>query len=59
MDTLPRMTCRKCQKVNPWVYYEPVVIPGDTAGTCICFDCAVSRQWVDPQSGKIRPGYQI
>jgi len=40
---IPAMTCRKCDKANPVVYFAPIA----ENNTCICLACAKSRQWLD------------
>ena len=54
--TLPRLTCRKCGRFNPWVYLAPVVV--EDTGTCICMDCAAARGWLD-RSGNLNPGIML
>jgi hypothetical protein len=55
-EALPRLTCRKCAAHNPLVYFAPVTFDG--AGTCICFDCAQARNWLDAD-GDLRPGVEL
>ena len=50
---LPELTCRKCGRSSPWVYFAPVVVEG--TGTCICTDCAEARGWLDIE-GTWEPG---
>lgn len=50
----PRMTCRKCPAVNPTVYFAPVMTPDNEDGSCICFNCASGRRWLD-QDGNLKP----
>ena len=52
MQAFPTMTCRKCDAVNPMVYFAPVNV-APTPATCICFDCANARQWLDSE-GNVR-----
>lgn len=56
VEPLPQLTCRKCEAVNPMVYFAPVVVDG--AGTCVCFDCAKERNWTTPD-GDLRPGVTL
>ena len=51
-QTFAQMTCRKCETVNPVVFFAPVNVAPFPA-TCICFDCAKARQWVD-QNGDLK-----
>lgn len=44
-EAFPHMTCRKCQKVNPIVFFAPVNVTPQPA-TCVCFDCAKDRGWL-------------
>lgn len=53
---LPQLTCRKCSADNPAVYFAPVTMDGK--GTCVCFDCAKARHWLD-QNGDLRPGIEL
>lgn len=53
---LPQLVCRKCSAENPAVYLAPVTADGK--GTCICFDCAKARNWLD-QNGDLRPGIEL
>ena len=53
---LPELSCRKCGRVNPWVYFAPVVVAG--SGTCICMDCAEPAGWLD-KAGKLKPGVAL
>lgn len=53
---MPELTCRKCDAVNPLVYFAPVTI--EAKGTCVCFDCAKARQWLDA-NGDLRPDIQL
>jgi len=55
-SVLPVFECRKCGAANPMVYFAPVVI--DAVGTCICFDCAESRLWLD-RNGDLRHGIEL
>lgn len=55
-ETFPAMTCRKCGKADPLSYFAPVVVDG--TGTCICFDCAEARHWLD-RDGNLRPGVEL
>ena len=50
---LPRLTCRKCAKSNPAVYFAPVSVDG--IGTCICFVCPEARGWLD-RAGDLKEG---
>ena len=50
-ETFPALTCRKCGTANPLVYFAPVVV--SESGTCICFNCAKARNWLDPD-GNLR-----
>jgi len=50
------LTCRKCGRSNPWVYFAPVVVEG--IGTCICMACAEARGWLD-RSGNLKPGVAL
>ena len=54
--TLPRLSCRKCGRINPPVYFAPVAIEGE--GSCICYACAAARQWLD-QDGNLLPGVEL
>jgi len=51
-----KMVCRKCDAVNPVVYFAPVSLSGYS--TCICFDCADARQWLD-KDGNLREGVEL
>ena len=53
---MPQLTCRKCSAQNPVVYFAPVTVDGK--GTCICFDCAKARNWLD-QNGDLLPGIEL
>ena len=53
---LPDLSCRTCGRVNPWVYFAPVVVEG--AGTCICTDCAKTRGWLDA-AGNLKLGVSL
>ena len=53
---LPHLSCRKCGRSNPWVYFAPVVVEG--IGTCICMACAEARGWLD-RSGNLKPGVAL
>ena len=55
---LPRLTCRKCGRVNPAVYLAPVAFAGDPEGTCICFDCTDALGWLD-RDGNLKPGIEL
>jgi hypothetical protein len=50
---LPDLSCRKCGRINPWVYFAPLVVEG--TGTCICIDCAEAGGWLDA-AGNLKPG---
>lgn len=50
----PQLECRKCGIANPLVYFAPVVAHG-YRGTCICFDCAARRGWLD-LDGNLKSG---
>lgn len=54
--TLPRLSCRKCGRTKPPVYFAPVTIEGE--GSCICFSCAEARHWLD-RDGNLRPGVEL
>jgi len=54
--TLPRLSCRKCGRTSPPVYFAPVTIEGE--GSCICYACAEERHWLDPD-GDLRPGIEL
>lgn len=56
MLKLPQLTCRKCGVKNPLVYFAPVSVNGK--GTCICFNCAESRNWLDV-NGNIKKGVTL
>ena len=46
MQTFPPMTCKYCDRKNPFVYFNPV--PRDSSHTvyaCTCLDCAISIGW--------------
>lgn len=43
---LPHLSCRTCDRSNPWVYFALVVVEGTRA--CICMDCGSGRK---PQAG--------
>jgi len=53
---LPRLSCRKCGRANPSVYFASVVIEG--IGSCICMGCAEARGWLD-RSGNLKPGVTL
>lgn len=52
----PELTCRKCEKRNPMVYFAPVSIAGK--GTCVCFECAKSKGWINSH-GDIKTGITL
>lgn len=52
-----KITCRKCATVNPMVYLAVVVI-NDTESTCVCFDCANAKGFLD-RDGNIKEGYEL
>jgi len=59
-QTFMRMTCRKCEAVNPLVYFAPVVeawTPDDVpeSGSCVCVPCAIARRWAT-RDGDLMPG---
>ncbi len=57
MQKMPRLTCRKCACVNPFVYLAPVEIqPGE--GTCVCLPCARAAGFLTPD-GDLKPGYTL
>ena len=56
MPPFPQLECRKCGSLNPMVYFAPVV--ADRAGTCICYDCAQARQWLD-RDGNLKAGIAL
>lgn len=51
------MKCRKCEVENPIVYFAPVNV-APTPATCICFDCANARQWLDSE-GNLKRDVQL
>ncbi len=53
----PQLDCRYCGCKNPLVYYAPVAVNGN--GNCICFNCAVAKNWVDKNSGEIKRGVSL
>ena len=53
---LSTLSCRKCGRSNPLVYFAPVVVDG--SGTCICMDCAKARGWLDA-AGNLKPGVSL
>lgn len=55
---LPRLTCRKCGRINPIVCLAPVALAGDREGTCICLDCADARGWLD-RDGNLKTGIEL
>jgi len=55
--TFADMTCRKCERLNPWVYFAPVNVAPFPA-TCVCIDCAKARQWVD-RDGNLKAGVTL
>ena len=57
MTLFSNMTCRKCDAVNPMVYFAPVSV-APTPATCICFNCAQARQWLD-SDGNLRDGVEL
>ena len=56
-NTFPDMNCRKCNRLNPWVYFAPVAVAPFPA-TCICIDCAIARGWADSQ-GNLKAGVTL
>lgn len=52
----PELTCRKCGRSNPWVYFAPVAV--ESTGTCICMDCAAARGWLY-KTGHLKPGVAL
>ena len=55
--TFPPMTCRKCERLNPMVYFAPVAVEPFPA-TCICFDCVKARGWLD-RDDNLKPGVTL
>ena len=55
MQTFADMNCRKCDTKNPMVFFAPVSV---APYSCICFDCAKSRQWLDAD-GNLRKGVSL
>lgn len=55
--TFPQMNCRKCDALNPMVYFAPVSVAPNPA-TCICFECASARQWLD-RDGNLKEGVTL
>ena len=53
---LPRLSCRKCGRSNPWVYLASVVVEG--TGTCICMHCAKARGWLNA-AGNLKLGVSL
>ena len=53
---LPDLSCRRCGRLNSWVYFAPVVVAG--SGTCICMDCAEAAGWLD-KAGHLKPGITL
>lgn len=53
----PRMTCRKCDRLNPWVFFAPVNIDHKRA-SCICLGCAIANGWATPQ-GDLKQGVTL
>ena len=62
--TLPDSYCRKCGGLNHWVYFAPVCVPGmdartskpgETVGTHVCLDCAISHGFCTSQ-GDLKEG---
>lgn len=51
------MTCRKCDAVNPAVFFAPVNVAPIPA-TCICFDCIAKRGWLD-SDGNLKKDVQL
>jgi len=47
-----RTTCRKCGVVNPVTFFAPVECGTDC--TCICYECANKRGWIDNRTGNLR-----
>lgn len=61
MEKLPQLDCRKCEVKNPIVYYAPVALPNNEGvheGTCICYNCADERNWIDDM-GKVKEGIEL
>lgn len=57
LEPFPQLDCRYCWCKNPIVYFAPVAVNGK--GTCICFDCAVAKNWVYKNSGEIKRGVSL
>ena len=55
MQTFSAQHCRKCNTANPMVFFAPVNV---APYSCICFDCAKSRNWLD-QDGNIAKGVEL
>jgi hypothetical protein len=55
MQTFADQHCRKCNTANPMVFFAPINV---APYSCICFDCAKSRNWLD-QDGNLAKGVEL
>ena len=55
-NLMPELTCRKCYAVNPMVYFAPAAV--NAKGTCICFACAKSKNWLD-RDDNLKEGVEL
>ena len=55
MQTFADQHCRKCNTANPMAFFAPVNV---APYSCICFDCAKSRNWLD-QDGNLAKGVEL
>ena len=55
MQSFVDMTCRKCDAINPMVFFAPIPV---APYSCICFDCAKSRGWTD-SDGNLKEGIEL
>lgn len=57
LETFLQMNCRKCDTVNPMVYFAPVQIDAHK-GTCICIACAIASGYTTSQ-GDLKEGVTL
>jgi hypothetical protein len=52
-----QMTCKRCEAVNPTVYFAPVAVSASES-ICTCLKCADAAGFLT-KSGDIKPGYSL
>lgn len=55
MEQFSDITCRKCDAKNPLVFFAPINV---APYSCVCFDCAKARQWLDVD-GNLKEGIEL